>query len=338
MLTYLIRANHAKRPFGTIDDGQAHFTIGRLILIAGFLTATLTVGVSGVIIHQQLDIYARMRQVIAFTNQAKRVGDLVDELQIERDLTALSLSGDARAVTALFRQYPRSDRKRGSADLVQIDRLRVELLQHSLTSSEAIEGYSAVIGSALAGVGDIAKSFDSNPVGAYLKAYRELTQAKERASQERAIGSVGFANAFYAGPYERFTELRTEQETYFASYLALVSEGRRQEFSRLMSGAELSEFSSLRSSAQLNGQAGTIDAGTWFVASSRKIETLRGIEEVAAADLLAVADETGRGAMMRLAATSLGSGFAVLVISALTLIMGLAQRATARLHPFGGVL
>jgi hypothetical protein len=320
MLIHWKQPHDATPTVGTLDDERARFSIGRLILAAGLLAAVLAIGVSSIIIHQQLGVYARMRNVIDATNQASSVATLVDQLQIERDLTALSLAGDARAVAALFRQYARTDRERGATDVTEIDRLRADLLRHSLTANDAIEGYASIIRAALAGNRAIAQPPDSNPVGARLQAYKDLTEAKERAGQERTIGSVGFVNAFVAASYQNFIARKTEQDAYLSHYLSLVSDERRQEFARLMSGSALSEFDSLRSLATPDLPARTIDAGAWFVASSRRIAILQGIEEAAAADLLATADDIGHGAMMRLAAASLGAGLAVLLMSALPLI------------------
>ncbi len=126
-------------------------------------------------------------------------------------------------------------------------------------------------------------------------AYTSALQAKERAGQERAMGSAGFSAGHFAPVvYQNFIKLISAQDTYFGVFDRFATEAEREHYQRVLESAESKEVDRLREIALASPEAGTgdITGPQWFDAITLKINSFKGLEDGIAHDLEELAAET----------------------------------------------
>ena len=125
-------------------------------------------------------------------------------------------------------------------------------------------------------------------------AYNALLQAKERAGIERAMGAAGFGAGAFAPPvYRKFVRLGAMQDVYLGTFRANASPEVIATFETQLSAAVEENVAKLREiayAAPFGGDVSQVSGATWFKTSTRRIDAMKNVEDVLAADVLAVAD------------------------------------------------
>jgi hemerythrin-like metal-binding protein len=314
-----------------IDRFLARFKVGTRILAAALIPTILAIGVTILLVHGKYGIVKEMEQVQDLSAYAVTVGNLVHELQRERGLSALSLGGDPAAATELAMHYEKvniqrnavtaSPLSRSASGLTEIDRMRTAVRDRSLKTPEIVDGYTSVIAGLLKSLGDLAQGLNSASVTNRLTAYLSLTQGKERAGQERAIGTAGFSDTFQEWRYIRFVQRAAQERAFFNTYLTFAAPDRQQSFKEIIEGPAMKEFEELRAAAKLGLPSGSVDPKVWFAASSKRLETLKALENEAASDLRTISEEVGAAAKRDLIILSAVIGGLLVIALLLTVLI-----------------
>ena len=226
-----------------------------------------------------------------------------------------------------------------------LDRLaskREAISSLSLGVSESFGYYTETIARWLNVISVMQTLTDDASLNTAITAYIALLQAKERAGQERATGSAGFgaasvaqeftAEGFPPDLHRKFIALVGEQEAFLAMFKGNAGAAARAKLDEVMADPAVAEVDRLRAvaigSAYSNDVQG-VEAGVWFDTITRKIDLLKGVEDVAAAGLLAETRAAKSGATMGLV-VSAGIVLTVAVV-ALALMLLVARRV---LRPF----
>ncbi len=171
-----------------------------------------------------------------------------------------------------------------------------------------------------------------------------FVEGKERAGQERATGSGGFAaGSFDSSTYQRYTSLAAAQDAYFQSFRGSAA----PEFVSALDSIEkrtLAPVVAFRDSVHRVGVGMAVDptsAPRWFEATTLRINELKNIEDMLSADLIATAVAEKNSALREIwvicaavgasVIIALGSGFGVsrTVTRPIRRIMRVTQRLAA---------
>jgi hemerythrin-like metal-binding protein len=315
-----------------LDLFLARFKVRTRILTAALIPIVLAIAVTGLLISEKYGLLKEMEKVQAQAAHATNVGNLIHDIQRERGLTALTLSGDNAAKAELPAQRDKVDRQRQmiaatpmgaatAAGVADMERLRAAAGNHSMTTPEIVDGYTAIIVKQLNGLGEIALGLDSARVTNRLTAYLSLAQGKERAGQERAIGAAGFAESFPDWRYIRFIQRAAQETAYFNTYLSFVSPDRQKAFQGVIEGPAMKEFEEIRATARLELPGGVVDPKKWFAAASKRLDALKALEDEAAGDLKGTADQIGDAAKRDLIVISTLMGILLVLALLLTAVI-----------------
>ena len=174
------------------------------------------------------------------------------------------------------------------------------------------------------------KVSDSPAVTTNLLAYYNFLAAKERAGQERATGSAGFASGqFVPAQYRTLLTILAEQAAYLSSFQSYATEAQRSAAQQTLSGPVITEAERLRRIAVEAGAEkplGGVAARDWFKATTDRIDLMKTVEDVLQRDLAALNQANAAEAWKIL---TYGSAFALLMLmAALTVGFVLARGIT----------
>ena len=322
-----------------------------LVPIIGLLAfGTLTVA----------DRYTKSRNIrdtqalVAFS---VRAGALIHELQKERGLTAGHLKSEgAKFKSELAAQRIASDQqitgiaaflKESDGKLQAIDKqiesaglelsglkeLRAKADALTLPAGDAIKIYTSLIRSYLDAIAVIPTVSNSPEISMDAVGYHAFISAKEMAGQERAVVNGGFAaDLFDQELYLKVPSLIAAQNAYldlFKKYGDPAGIKALQERSGAPAFQKIEEYRKVALEKGRQGGMG-VTPEEWFSTITIKINLLKEVEDLLAADINKLADEsasTARNAML----ASLGST-SVLVIISLLLGALIIRGITGPLH------
>lgn len=290
------------RALERVDAMLGRFKFRTRILAIALAPMVLAIVATGVLIASKFVVITQMEKVEALTAYAIKVDNLVHGLQMERGLTSLTMSGDQQAAADLERQRRTVDQFRrvldGSADgaLAQamegLDRLRAAVTAKRVNTADIVDGYSAIVATALDDLGDVALSTSDARLANRLTAFLALAKGKEQAGQERAIGAAGFKESFAGWRYKRFAERAGSQASFFNIFSTFADADERRAFASKLGEQAMAEYERLRQTAAPDMPGGTVDPRGWFKVASDRIDALKTIEDSMAADLLSLARQT----------------------------------------------
>ena len=279
-------------------------------VVAGLLATFLIVQQNRTVI--ELDALDRMIQPIALVSNA------VHEQQKERGATAVFLGSDGEAFSdeltaqrretdarhAAFRAYLADvglqtlDPRLGSrieavmTKLDQVPDIRAQVDGASIEVAEALTFYTALNSEMLGLVQLVAELSIQRDVSNAALAMFNFLQGKERAGIERAVGSLGYTRGYFdLREILRFQGLISAQESYYANFNGLATEGQKAEFAEIMQSEAASKVDTMRAQALTRGTAGNLGGFTgkeFFATQTQKINLLKGLEDRLAGDLRAM--------------------------------------------------
>ncbi|SMF20904.1 Methyl-accepting chemotaxis protein [Tistlia consotensis] len=293
----------------------------------------------------------------ALAGWAPAVGDLVHELQKERGISAGfigagrqggfadRLDAQRRATDArlgptrdlLARQARRQEAPLDAQLTAAVERLdalpalRRNVGDGTLSLADSVAAYSETVGQLIGLVSRMAVLSRDPDVRQTITAYVSVLQAKERAGLERAMGANGFAaSAFPPALHRRLLALVTAQDQFLDRFREAASPSERERFRALAGDATFAEVARLRRIAIDAGYGGPLDgvtASAWFDAATARIDRLKQLEDLLAADLTAGIDGKLAAARRELA---LSAGLVLLLLALTSLAVFAVVRSITR--------
>jgi methyl-accepting chemotaxis protein len=199
-------------------------------------------------------------------------------------------------------------------------RLAISSLQ--ISASVSFDFYTGMVRAAADVIGSM-ETLDIGKLNKRVVTLASFVEGKERAGQERATGSGGFAAGRFEPPaYRRYISLAAAQEAYFQNFRASAT----PEFISALDAVESSTLAPILAFRDIVHQAGAgaaVDptvAPRWFEATTLRINELKKIEDALSADLIAAAIAEKAAATREIGVIGLEVGIAALIalISGLT--------------------
>ncbi|MBR9972322.1 bacteriohemerythrin [Magnetospirillum sulfuroxidans] len=339
----------------------------RIMIVAG---APLVVIAILVLINLvgALDKVGRQKNIINLAQFSTVSSALIHEMQKERGASALFLGSKGtqfgtelaaqRQTTdgrlAVFRDAARTmvtmlsgveaERlARAVADLDKLADMRKGTDGQTLPVPQVLGYYTGAIGNQLGVVEAMSHLANDAEMAMTLNAYTAILNAKERAGQERATGSAGFAAGTFSPPlHRRLNELGAEQTAFLhvfrttagAAALAALDRAQADE-----SEKKVGEWRRVASDSPFTGTLNDIKAPDWFKLTTRRIDQMKLVEDAVAGELMDHARLTlGRlvssawwQAGVLVALVGLSALMSTLIVAGLVPPLLAARQATARL-------
>ncbi|WP_039054664.1 methyl-accepting chemotaxis protein [Enterobacter sp. Bisph1] len=318
----------------------------------------------------------QMGTIITLTDLAKNAGSVIHELQKERGMSAGYIGSKGQQFSAeLSAQYILSDKaleqlagalkqfplQRANNDIRHaleqykqhqqgISEFRQRLRAQSVTGTESLGWYSAIINDLLNVVGGISQLTDNGEIVNQLAAFYSVLNAKEQTGVERALMSNVFsADRFTDSQFRQLNEAVGKQTSWLAATRAFSTPEVNEALEAQLNAPQATRALEMRQQAIEHVASGGfgIAPTDWFTAQTARINTLKAVEDAAANRLLQtaqrLADNAWRDvtlfAVISVAALAIALFFAVLVASSihrqlhhsLTTIEGMDGDLTQRL-------
>src|SRR5215211_1896309 len=234
----------------------------------------------------------------------QQVTALVHELQTERDLSvAFTASGNEDVGKAIREQQPRvnqavaayrdaeaplyedlGDRVQGRfeairAGLNNLAALRASARASSLTGRAIAAEYSQIIDQLLDVNAEIAAPGGNDDLAQSVRAFNDLSRAKEVTSQVRGIlYALSFQDDFEFGGFQEFSGLLARQQAAFQAFQADANDAQRGLFANVVKGQAVLQVDRIQQNTIRNQSGEDIDGSQWLAASTTNMELLRNVE------------------------------------------------------------
>ncbi|MCW9001370.1 MAG: nitrate- and nitrite sensing domain-containing protein [Rhodospirillales bacterium] len=279
-----------------------------LLIAVGVMLA-----LSSLIVAEHYRGWSSVQRVVRISGFIAAIGDYIHELQIERGLSALFLTGtDETTHVRLARQRIRTDKALidfhdtipdalGGDDartvsafnetrgfLQRTNGMREKIDAKAVTEQASFDYYSGLIAK-LFGLRQTASySTENGDLRSRVMALNQLNHIKEMAGQTRALGAQGFqSEKMSAKTHERFVQLVGILNEHLNELPPLMDPAARDELSRIDAFPEMVSMKNLRQMIMATGKQGLPphEARKWFDANTAYIDRLKGIEDLLIADL-----------------------------------------------------
>ncbi|GAA6204111.1 methyl-accepting chemotaxis protein [Thalassotalea sp. SU-HH00458] len=273
-----------------------------LLLLALPLIGFVWLSISS--ISQSYYVNKEMAQLSQLTELSVTYSKLVHELQKERGMTAGFLGSNGSKFTSEIKsQRIETDNKHAitqqflnknefeqagviqlnqhiQTELNQLNRIRQQVSSLNIAVGDAIGFYTGLNAKLLKVASLIAESSSDADVTKSITAYYNFLQGKERAGIERAVLSNTFAkDEFLPGMFVKFIALVTQQDTYFANFIAFSNAEEIALYEQKLAHSSVSEVDRIREVAKKTQSNFSIDALYWFKQSTQRIGQLKQVEE-----------------------------------------------------------
>ena len=336
-------------------QSQAKIATRLALAIALPILAVLLMG--GLVISQQLQTVRQADQLQALSHFSSRISDLVHELQKERGMSALFIGsrgqqmgtelqaqrrdtdGQIAIVQDTLKALSLSDYgaglrqsvENGLSGLAELAAKRADVSGLRIVGPDSFRFYTSLITNLLAVPQESVKVSDSPAVTANLLAYFNFLAAKERAGQERATGSAGFASGQFApAQYRTLLTILAEQAAFLSSFQSYATEAQRNAAQQTLTGPIITEAERLRRIAVETGSEkplGGVAARDWFKATTDRIDLMKTVEDVLQRDLATLNQANAAQAWKIL---TYGSSFALIMLMAALIVGFVLARGITR--------
>jgi methyl-accepting chemotaxis protein len=325
------------------------------LLLAVPIVGALILG--GVLLTDRIQDVRQSAHLAELLNVAPDISNLAHEMQKERGMSAGFISSKgAKFANELPVQRQATDSRLKNLEtalsgldaasfgdvmvakfaaankaLARIAEVRGAVDASKLSVAEMAAYYSSTIQALFASIEQMPALSDQAGIVRDIAAYVAFLQAKERAGIERAMGAVGFSvGTFAPAVYRRFIELIAAQETFLSTFTLFGKPSEIEFFKSTVTGPSVDDVDRMRKIAIDSLQSGSTDgiqAGAWFAAITEKINLMKKVEDLIAADLAEDVHAVGNRATS--AALNVGVGIAIgaviLAILSIISIRGLTR-------------
>jgi methyl-accepting chemotaxis protein len=315
--------------------------IGRRIALAFLLPVFGLIAYSGWVIVERWLIAREASGLISMASLAADISAAVHELQKERGASSLFVaSGGKQFGDKVAAQRKDSDaaierleKALGAADAKALGKAladgrsalagRIQLRQQidalSTDRNTVFKTYTVMIKLQLDMVGSLAVATLDRATADLTSSYLAYMEAKERAGQERATGSAGFAGTFDSVVYRRFVSLGTEQETFLGIFYRLAPGAVADLHRERMNSPVNAEVVTMREAATLKAMEGGpgVPAPKWFEVTTKRIDLMKEVEDHIAGQLVKTAtsvnDQARLFLLLQIVAVCFGLGVTLVV-------------------------
>lgn len=247
------------------------------------------------------------------------LGNLVHELQNERDLTASFLSNNGKAFgSELKAQIKKTDtilslyakdlavfdvKAYEESFMKKIDSVQTSLsdlktnrqstLSQSQKRGDALRYYQRSIARLLSTIEVMAVISNDANITRIIAAYTSFLQGKERASRERHIGAQGFqSGSFSPNSYRSFSQMIASQSAYLNDAGKFATPDEFAYFNKTISGPIVKDVNQMRQVAFksfTSGNTGDINETRWIEQSTARLELFKLMENYFAQNLIDLA-------------------------------------------------
>ena len=289
--------------------------IGLRILVAVMVPLLAMLVFAGSALFEKQRIASETAQLQRLTGLAPEISALVHELQKERGISAGFLGSRGQKFGSdLDGQRALTDERRapvqsaldaldaesyGSVFVSDVEAMgealnllqtrREEVSRLSLGVRQMTAFYDDLIGNLLAVVAQMAVVSDDAGVAKAITAYTAFMEIKERAAQERAVGTGGFsAGRFDPAVHEQFIRLIAAQDTLLGTFYSYASEEQQTFYAETVDIMVLLEVDRMRRAALSSpalGSTGGIESRDWYDQITKKIELMKQVEDRLVGDL-----------------------------------------------------
>lgn len=316
------------------------------------LFAIIWLAASGIL--ARVETGQQMRTITTVTQLAQNAGRVIHELQKERGLSAGYLgskgqqfhteltaqySVSAKAIAQLTQALGQFPQQSANNDIRQalerfqqhqqgLEAFRQQIQTQSVTGTESLAWYSAIINDLLNVVGGISQLTDNGSIVNQLAAYYSVLSAKEETGIERALMSNVFsADRFTSEQFRQLNDVVGKQQAWLAATRAFSTPEVLEKLTAQLQTPQATQALALRQQAierVATGNFGVAPAD-WFNAQTARINSLKTVEDAAAQRLLLTAQgleeeawrEVTLFAVISLAALLVALFFALLVASSI---------------------
>src|SRR5829696_3728089 len=242
----------------------------------------------------------------------RQVTALVHELQAERDLSvAFTASAEKGVDKALGQQQAQvnqavaayreaegrlyddlGERQQGRFDAVRaglndLAALRESARASSLTGRATAAEYSQIIDQLLDTNAAIAAPGGNDDLTQSVRAFNDLSRAKEVTSQVRGIlYALSFQDDFEFGGFQEFSGLLARQQAAFQAFQADANDAQRALFADAVKGQAVLQVDRIQQNTIRNQSGEDIDGPQWLAASTTNMELLRNVESSLLEDVI----------------------------------------------------
>jgi methyl-accepting chemotaxis protein len=336
---------------------QSQAGIAKRLALAIALPILAVLLMSGLVISQQIATVRDADRLQALSYFSSRISDLVHELQKERGMSALFIGSRGQQMgTELQVQRRDTDRQittvrealkalsladysaelrisveNGLSGLNELEAKRGDISGLRIVGPDSFRFYTGLITNLLTVPQESVKVSSSPAVTANLLAYFNFLAAKERAGQERATGSAGFASGQFTLPqYRTLLTILAEQSAFLNAFQSYATEAQRNAAQQTLSGPVITEAERLRRIAVEPGAErplSGVNARDWFKATTDRIDLMKSVEDVLQTDLATLNQANAADAWKIL---TYGSSFALVMLLAALIVGFILARGITR--------
>lgn len=283
------------------------------VLVLPLIALTLLAGYT---LSQEIRHQAGMTQLARAGELILGIGNLVHELQAERGRTGLYLSGqneslmraqaDQRALTDKAWRELDAERVQGILPSGYLDerhgelgRLRAQVDQRTLSTSQAIEAYSLLVRNLISHIEGLADVVQDTDVARQISAFHALIRAKEAAGRERVEGGRWLSNDADPAQEARLVEFTARQTLWLELFESASAETMLRVWRTASQASCVRDMEALRGAMHAKGAKPSNQQ--WFETASCRMERLHDVEIAYAHHLANLTGELYSASRQRLA-------------------------------------
>jgi HAMP domain-containing protein len=290
---------------------------------------------------------ARLKRAITYEAS---VMDLVQELQLERDLAAVFIgSGKQQGRPELTAQQERTDQvldeyrsqttrlepegygqalrtavQDAGERLENLPRQRQAVAPSLPRTLHDLNGYTEMVDDLFTVGEQVAREGDDPQLSRDVAAVMALARSKESLSSQRGLLGAALATGrFRPGEHQQLASLIGAEGTWFSQFNATAPRAQRDLATDTVLGTEVQRVNTLRASAlsRPEGQALGIDQASWWNAATTKLDLMRKVERDLLAEVTRVSGASASSASTAAITGSLLIGLVVALSGGLSLLM-----------------
>ena len=316
--------------------------IGVRLFVSISIPMIILLGFAGQSLYSTYSASSSMARVDRLASFSPALTNLVHELQKERGTSAgfIGSKADRQFASKLARQRTLSDdhlsrfhqaisrfdqnaygakfsallssARKAVADL-KTTRSQVDNL--TLSVGEMAKYYTGTISRLFKTVSYMALLSPDSHLSNQITAYTSFLQAKERAGQERAMGTTGFSSGrFPPKIHKQFSALIAQQNSFLGLFINTATPEQASRYKNTMSAKIVSKveqmrFVGVRSAYSPSREKLSISGPEWFDAITQKINLMKNIEDGLSSDIVSYTRERSNSLQRwfyTIAATTLG--------------------------------
>jgi len=334
-------------------SGLLNSNIGKRIFVAAIVPIIGIAFYAAYIVSAEFSRYSSLSQLHTLATVSPKISSVIHELQSERGIssTYITTGGNGAWATRLDEQIASSDAvltdilpylqafpaaKYGEkvdeqltaalAELKRLEDFRERTRSAHTTVQSTAQYYTQTIRQLLDIVSVVSSLANDAEIKGRSIAYTSLLEIKERAGQERAMGTRGYGNnSFDSLTHTEFVTLIGQQDSYLAVFRAYASPASVAFYDETVAGTAVDDVEFWRDTAVESGYDMLYDDITdiqWFDGITSKINLIKQVEDHVSTNLIGSADNALSSAWTALLVTLASSIGSLIVAGAACYVVG----------------